>query len=224
MGNLRTLLNSWIPGWLKGNWGTRHFGVLGLFADAISQGASESVKAPWLKESTSPNDALALKGRERLLERYPNETNDQYRSRINDAWKAWSDAGGSPSIEGQLHAAGFTDAYVAFDSGREGPRGLPAPYWSQFWVRFPPESGIVVSLTQHLWDGASALWDGAISWQPTNLTKEQLSLLAGIINKWKPSDWICRGLIFDFSSEFWDGSKLWDGSTQWAGAFELDLT
>ncbi|MEN6535511.1 MAG: hypothetical protein ABFD89_17740 [Bryobacteraceae bacterium] len=223
MGNWRTWVESLVPGWLQGYWGSRFTGILSLFADATAQGASEALRAPWLKEETSPDDCLHLAGSECRMPRYPNETPATYRARLNGVWEAWEFAGDELAIEGQLHAAGFTTAYVTTDITREGPDGQAAPYWSQFWVHFPPGSGVVVNLTVRLWDG-TYLWDGAIDWQPTNLTREQIATMIGIIRQWKPADWVCRALVFDFYSGLWDGSFAWDGSRNWGGTFELELT
>lgn len=223
MGNWRTWINGLLPGWMQGNWGTRFTGTLTLFAEAAAQGAGEALRAPWLKEETSPDDCLYLAGSECRMPRYPNETAATYRARLIGAWEAWEFAGDELAIEGQLHAAGFAGAYVTTDITREGPRGYPAPYWSQFWVRFPASSGIVVSITEHLWDGTYD-WSGEINWQPTNLTRQQLETMAGIINHWKPADWVCRGLIFEFSSVLWDGTADWDGTYDWGGTYELALT
>lgn len=222
MGNWRTWIQSNTPGSLQGYWGTRLMGMLTLFAESAAQGAGEALRAPWIREETSPDDGLRLTGSEMSIPRYPDETAAQYRARLENGWEAWAVAGDESSIEGQLAAAGFVGAYVTTDTTRQGPRGEAAPYWSQFWVRFPVGSGVVVTVQQNLWDG-SATWDGSIAWQPTSLTRAQLATMIGIINQWKPSDWICRGLIFELSSGLWDGSLDWDGSAQWGGTFELTL-
>ena len=225
MGNLRSLLNSWLPGWLQGTWGTRFFGVIGLFCDAIGQGASEALRAPWLKERHntvnpgSPDDSLRLKGSEYSMPKYPGETDDQYRARLELVWQTWGIAGGGPSIIEQLEAAGYVGAYIEFRPGADGPQGQAGPWWSQFWVIFPIGSHPVTE-TSPKWNYFK--WNDGTTWGPCTIPRDFAETVRGIISQFKPSDWICRGLVFQFSQPKWNDFQ-WNDGTRWNGAVEVNF-
>ncbi len=81
-----------MPSWLSGYWGERFVGVHALMADVLSEAAAEALKARWIREDTFPLDALAAKGFDRNLPRYPYETDAQYKARLDAAWATWPTA------------------------------------------------------------------------------------------------------------------------------------
>jgi hypothetical protein len=151
---------------------------------------------PWLRDPNSPDDVLPLVGAERGLPRYPIETPDQYRARLLDAWNAYKFAGSEQTIERQFELAGYPGVDITFDPAALGPNGEAAPYWSQFWVYFPHSSGHPVT-----GDGAhynAFTWgDGTLYGVGTSI--DFYALIHGIVRKWKPSRWICRGFIFELA-------------------------
>ena len=95
--------------------------------------------------------------------------------------------------------------------------GQPAPYWSQFWIEFAAGTHPVTSEGPP-WDAFT--WDDGSTWGPVGYSPEFAATLHGIVNKWKPARWICRGFIFDFGTATWD-SFNWDDGTVWDGSFEI---
>lgn len=220
MANYRDLIVSISPTVFRGYYGERLAGELCAWqCDLIAAGATEAVKSAWVKQSTNPDDSLTLLGSESLLEAYPGETPAQHRARIADRWSTWQFAGDESSIESQLGKAGYVGARVVFFADRAGPNNEPAPYWSQFWVYFPFGSHPVVS-EGIPWDSFN--WDDGTTWGPEGITSEFLATIRGIVRKFKPGHWICRGFIFQLNNVTWD-SFNWDDGTTWGNEIEVEF-
>lgn len=174
-------------------WWTKYLCAVAANWDRLSERLTQTMRAGWIHRGQLPADTLQIVGSDSLLEQYPNETNEQFQARVLERWDSWQYAGHQTALEAQLRAAGFTNATVVTYSDRLGPRGEAAPYWSQFWVRIPlatlqlrtgwttaPEWGSVV-WGCFWWDyGALSLADGLLFWS--------------IVRKFKPNDWVCRGI------------------------------
>jgi hypothetical protein len=195
MPNMREMCEEVLPGpFLKpysGGW----FGVLcGLTGDLIHDGMAIALKLAWLADTESPDDVLPLVGSERRLPRYPSETPVQYRARLLDAWNAYRFAGAEPTIVQQFEYAGYPGVEIQFDAAALGPRGEAAPYWSQFWIYFPYSSGHPVTGNGPTWNSFT-FGDGTV--YGLDVTVAFYQLIHGIVGKWKPVRWICRGFIFE---------------------------
>lgn len=172
------------------------FGVLhGLTGDLLAQGMSVAVRMPLLKDDVSPDDVLPLLGEERGIPHYAFESLLSYRKRLIGAWSAYTNIGES-TIPAQFAAAGFPGVQIQFNAAAAGPNGEAAPYWSQFWVYFPNSSGHPVTAQGPLW-GAFTYGDGTI--YGLGVTIAFYQLIHGIVRKWKPSRWICRGFKFQLA-------------------------
>jgi hypothetical protein len=209
----RELVEAESPPWLLGELSGAFEGViLGLMADTIAEAMGAAVRMPWLLEPLSPPDVLPFIGSERRLPRYPGETEAQYRARLHGAWEAYEFAGDESSILGQLAKAGYPGAQI-YDPWNMA--FLPLGYWSQFIVWFP--------IGTHPVTDAGAVW-GSFNWGdgtvygPGGLTVAIATTLRRIIKKWKPVEWICRGIMFQISGWAWgDGSTYGQGGLQWGG-------
>jgi hypothetical protein len=194
-----------------------------LVGDQTADGLRQALRMPWLLDSESPDDVLPLIGRERRMPAYPAETLVQYRLRLWNAWDAYRLAGSETSILGQLAAAGYPNCEIIYYPGRPGPNGAAGPtggtYWSQFWIRFASGSHDVVPVGQD-WDSFD--WDDGTVWGPAQVPPLFIATIRGIVRKWKPVDWICRGFLFEFGTTTWD-SFDWDDGTQWAHEIEIDF-
>lgn len=176
---------------------SRWFGILaGLTGDLMAEGMSIALRLAWLRDSESPDDVLPLIGAERGMPRYPGETPAQYRARLLDAWNAYRFAGAEQTIVSQFTHAGYPGTEIQFDPLALGPNGEPAPYWSQFWVYFPHSSGHPVTGSGPTW-GSFTYGDGSV--YGLGVTVGFYQLIHGIVGKWKPVRWICRGFIFELA-------------------------
>lgn len=206
--------------WMLGDLSAGWFGVLaGVVADTVAEGFSLALKMPWLLDPESPDDVLPLIGAERRLPRYPLETAAQYRSRLHDAWDAYQFGGTEYTIIRQFELAGYPGVRIEFRPSEPGPFGQPAPYWSQFWVVFPVGTH-PVTVDGPTWDSFN--WDDGTLWGPLGITQEFAATIRGIVKKWKPVDWICRGFAFEFGGANWDEFN-WDDGTVWGGYRELEF-
>lgn len=219
LGTIRRLIEDNSPSWASGDLGSGFFGVLfGLVGDSINTGLALCLRMPWLAESTSPDDVLPLVGSERRMPRYPHESAQSYRARLLGAWDAYGLGGDESAIETQLAAYGYPGKVVFFP-GLDGPFGQPAPYRTQFWIRFPNGTHPVTSEGPP-WDSFN--WDDGSQWGPVGYTPEFAATLHSIVNKWKPVQWICRGFIFENGTAVWDGFN-WDDGTVWNGFIEVSF-
>jgi len=220
MPNNREFVERIAPTWGHGHYGERWLGLnYGLCADLLAEGASQALRAPWLILEDHPDDALPLNGSESNMPRYPTETAANHRARLRTRWPTWIAAGSVQVLEAQFAAAGYPGAQVYFDFSRPGPHGEPPPYWSQFWMRFPVGTHPVTA-DGPSWDSFN--WDDGTLWGPLGLTLEFVTTIRGIVRKWKPGHWICRGFQFEFGGAVWDGFD-WDDGTVWGGWRELEF-
>lgn len=197
MANFRDYVASVLPRPFSQRLSAGFFGVLhGLTGDLNAQGMSIAARMPLLKDSLSPDDVLPLIGDERGMPRYPSESIASYRKRLVAAWQAYSTVG-EPTIPAQFAAAGYPGATIIFDPAALGPNGEAAPYWSQFWIYFPYSSGHPVTAQGPLW-GAFNYGDGTI--YGLGVTVAFYQLIHGIVRKWKPARWICRGFKFQLAN------------------------
>lgn len=191
MATFRSYFESWAPSWLLAEYSGAFFGfALELVQDAVQQISSDAVAMAWLKDPKSPDDVLPMIGSERRMPQYPSESTTNYRDRLWHAWDAYEHGGSATAVNEQLAAAGFPGQVVY-----GGPMWQP-DYYSQFWVFFPYGSHTVTSQGPAI--GSFSVGDGTII-GPEGITVEQLYSLRQLIKKWKHSQWICRGLIFELS-------------------------
>jgi len=198
--NWREFVQGIVPTVFQGFYGERLVGVLALLADLISEGASEALKVPWLREPTSPDDALRFAAFDRNLERYPNESAAQHRARLLRAWQDWTAAGDESAILGQLGAAAFEGAVIYCQGEWWRPPDtdvLGNPWWSLCWIFFP--RGTHPASSQGPVCGAAGLLCGGGAFCGPVGLGSIASVLVGIIQKWKPADWVVRDLIFEIS-------------------------
>jgi hypothetical protein len=194
-----TTLREWffatqLPEWAKKDIGGRlWYGVATLF-DMLSDEQLRAASAGLIASPLSADDALPPVAQERGgLSRYPGETAEQHRNRLIHAAELWDYAGADQSIEQQLEYVGFPGAEVVFYSDRIGPRGEPAPYYSQFWIRIP----LATLQAREDWTNAPTwgnfVW-GYWWWGSGALSVADALLIAGIIAKFKPVNCVCRGV------------------------------
>lgn len=197
MGTFRDYVTSVLPRPFSQRLSAGFFGVLhGYTGDALADGLTIAARTFMLKDPASPDDVLPLIGDERGMPRYPVETPAQYRARLIAAWQAYKFAGSEGTIIAQFAAANFPGVTITFDAAALGPNGEAAPYWSQFWVSFPYSSGHPVTSHGTNW-GAFNYGDGTV--YGLGVTVGFYALIHGIVRKWKPSRWICRGFKFELA-------------------------
>lgn len=215
--NWRAYAKRFLPGTALGYWGERLTGMLALFADDTATGLSEARKAPWLAEATSPDDVLTHVGNERLMEKYPGETDATYRARLLAAWDTWSKAGNESVIIAQLTAFGLSG--ITIKTNADWNWDNQPNNWSRFWV----------VITGHPWTWSGTWGDGG-DWGDGRLwgitaTEAQLEAVRSIINKFRPAHVINPWIIFVIDGAQWTGTpngKWDDWRERDAGAVYID--
>lgn len=166
--NHRAYVESVSPPWAAGENSAGYYGAaLGLTGDLIAEALRLCLLMPWLLETESPDDVLALVGSELRMPRYQSETAAAYRARLVDYVNRYANAGTPARINAEIAAAGLSGT-VTFQPLHPGPPpALLVPYWSQFWIT------ITVADT----------------------TDAGIAEMRAIVAKWKSVYWIFRGFI-----------------------------
>lgn len=191
--NWREFLVTLVLGKTEKPWWGRFLTTVGAISDMLSEGMVEALRMGWLHREQLPRDALKIVGDDSNLDQYPAESNEQFQARVLRRWDDWPFAGHDTSVIGQLEAAGFTGATIVTHDDRLGPKGEPAPYWSQFWVGIPAATLAARPgwTTTPRW--GSIVW-GCFWWGTGAMSVSDAQLFWGIVRKWKPNDWVCRGV------------------------------
>ncbi len=222
--------------WAKGFFGQRLTGTIALHCDLIAEGVSQAIKARSAKVSAP--DAYPYIGSNVNLERYPNDTDATYKSRLLHAFSIWQQAGTKQGLERAFDFFGYP--YVRVFEDKDWDRG-PKPYWSQFWVFFPGHAetggspygsgvaygggltyGVGINYLGGLNDvlpssatygSGSTYGNSGLLYGITGTTPEEVEGIRRLIRKWKPSRSICREIIFESTSQFYGaGHTYGDGS------------
>lgn len=176
------------PPWLLERYGEALQLVLGLAKDAIAEGAREAVVQRFVRHCAA--DALKHHGSERQIFRAPGESLEAYRTRLIQAWEAWSKAGTAAGILLQLEPAGVTNATIT-----EGASIDPAvtSSWAKWYLTAHEPHPFTPPITYgsgHVY-GDEALYgfgdDHAIAY------------VRAVIRKWQPAHVLCTGVLVEFS-------------------------
>ncbi len=191
----RTYLDSIAPRWgRKGRWGEL-WATIGLGFDAFADAAKDAVKARFV--NLAPLDALGFIGADRLLERYPVQSDASWRAWLEAAWDLWTFAGTHTSVERALHEAGFTNASVHWALGTAPddyvgtwPPDGDTANWSRFWVWLGDVWPLGWTVVNY---GDGHTWGSYWTWGST-ATVEEINFVRAICRKWKAGHTVCAGI------------------------------
>lgn len=173
----------------RGEFGAKFTATVGLLFDSLVQMAFDALRSPWARETDGPAyDALRPLGQECSIPQFPEESWLQYRSRIENPWEPWSRAGSAAIIVEQLELAGFPGA-VWYRWGEGGSL-------TEFQIFFPAGTHTVTA-SGPPYGGGSVY--GAATYGPVGITSAQMDTIRGIINLWKPHNWVCRKVKFELT-------------------------
>lgn len=204
MKTLRQWATELAPPSLLGPVGELYAQYLGFLEDLNVETARQAMNASKMRAETFHVSGLRYIGVERLMPRYPSETDSAYLVRLFGAWVAWKQAGTWQAIVSQLAAYGVT-AQV-FVQNRAGPLGA-APtgdVWdwdddSANWSRF------YVVITTHPWErwnwgGTGATYGDGRTWGST-ATVEEVTGVREIIKHWKRAGMVFPHIIIDLGPD-----------------------
>ncbi len=186
------------PPWLKQPRGFAWLASHGVVKDIALFRLLDAVSVRWV--DLAPNDALAYLGSDRLLERYPQETDAVFRARIKGVWEVYPFAGTEFGLKTVLEQAGWYATLIM-------RRYTNVSEWAEFDVFVYPKNATV-----SLWD--TMIWDSG-TWDYSNAGVPQDSLRR-IINDFKAAHSKLRDVgVSDNLNPFqWDISS-WDDGSNW---------
>ncbi len=197
---------------MQGPVAAAYLGAIGDALDLTLEAMAQAVTARFVAHA--PADALGWLGAERLLQRFPGDTDDTYRARLAAACVVWQLAGTEDGIIAMLIACGFTDVTVHVARGAIPPGEVSWPpdgdpaNWSRFWVFIDASTAPQNPFGWQPWTwGDGALWGDGHTWGST-ATSGEVALVRGIVRLLKAAHEICGGIWIDLPG----GNRLhWGG-------------
>ena len=202
------------PPWLRGYWGERFMGGLALLYDYWAEGTSEALKAPWMRQTSSPSDALIPAGEDASIEAAPAETNAHYRARLVDKWNLWERAATVVFADNALEPFGIAQASTLLKANYEWVADPASTHWSRWWVVLLPDSisGATLPFTAETW--GPEVWGDAGTWG-SSATQSDIFAIIRFLCKWKSAHEIGVRVILDYGNALW-GLGTW-GTGTWNG-------
>lgn len=165
-------------------------GSLGFAADLVADMQTTAIYSGFLAASCQPDDILPDIGTERgSMFRYPVETAEQYRARLQNAIEIWDYAATEQCVCSQLAIAGIPGCRIVLHEDRVGPRGEDPPYLSQYWISIPRSS--LPPLPRPVW--GRIRW-GFFAWGTWAIPLEYTDLILGIVKKFGDPTCFFRGV------------------------------
>jgi hypothetical protein len=198
------------PAFLRDYWGQRLMGILGLSWDGIAEGATIAVGATKLYSDERATDVLDLIGEERMLPRFPDETDTDYEARLHDAWELWQQAGTRNGIAQMFDRWGGK----VLNHARNADWNWDAQpsNWSRIWV----------ILFDHGWTEGPALGDpdmpalGDPSWTlGSTATPDEVRAARNIVRSFKEAHATCVNVIVVLDEAGWSAAMATGPDGTW---------
>jgi hypothetical protein len=226
------------PAWLKGRWGTRWLSALGDSLSDLTSWAKDGVKCRF--PTLAPSGALRYLSVERGIERYPGETDAEFRVRLWSAWDTWKWSGTDLGVYYGLEACGFTVSNWSTDPWFTWPSTWPeighvwmfsyndvagyapdddntATHAGRFWIAI---DGYAEGINESLYTVGGGLIVGtsgaAIG---LNVSAAKVDSWRRSVRKWKGSHMTCPSIFLVLSDGGWGdiigpfGQLVGDGAT-----------
>jgi len=180
-----------LPTLFSGRFARRHMGVTAAVFDVLAEGFAHAVRAPWVSDTKGVGpavDILGDLGAEVGRPRYPRETWQSHKSRINTIWDTAPLDGTESVLLLELAAAGFPGAQVQYTSDSVN--------WSEFWIFFPAGTHTITAEGPPV--GSFSIGDGTHI-GPVGLLAEDLATMRAIIRAHKPAHWVCSKIVFQLT-------------------------
>lgn len=220
-GTYRQMALALSPGFLRGKWGERLVSAIALQFDILCEAAEQGSGANLLDSEDFPPDALGLMGRERMIDRFPGETDAFYRSRLRFAWTIWRYAGTAIGVLDLLAGFGLKAvlreqvALAGRAPGSLGILGTPRAGLDALGHAVPAVSAIYdwnwdgngdylsrfwIVVTEHPWQrrswGDGSRYDGVNElWGAHAVPDMPVRAVRRLIRKWKPAHVVCPYMI-----------------------------
>jgi hypothetical protein len=189
-----------------------------LFVNSLISQTAEQVMLDALlfrqnKSGNCPTDVLGEIGAEYGVIRAANETDADFKTRIDNRWTILPYYGQESALASTIEDVGYGEVIIStYLMGTD--YDIPAPYTGQPIPAYPPSSEypsqftVMIQVTESIAiedQGESAL-----------MTDAQLNTVRAFIKQMKPVDWICREIVLiapfnPISDAFYDLPLMEDG-------------
>lgn len=219
--NFRELFDAISPPWLlkPDGFGVRFYqGMIGFLADLAAEAATQAIKAGWVNQATSPEDALPSIGQNFNIEQVPGEDNVEYRARLYDtpgAWELWEESATILFAENAFAPFGVPASQVLFRAVKDWL--VPNPEnWSRFWIILQDTVAFPLPWIEATWGGAVwGTWGTQATWG-SSATQAEIEGALKLICKWKSAEEVGVEIILQFASgELW-GEGTWGAPRLWS--------
>ena len=189
-------------------------GVIGYTADLIAEANSQAIKAGWVKQASSPDDALPGIGENFDIEQVSGETNTEFRARLSDtpgAWVLWQEAATDRFVINALAPFGVDPSQILL-----AVRALESVgNWSTWRVVLEPQPALPLPWLEATWGGSP--WGGwgvgAQTWG-TDATQAELFGILRLLCKWKSAHEVGVDVVLNYQDHVW-GFGTWGAPKTW---------
>lgn len=191
-----------LPWWLRRGSGGDMANAMGLMEDARLHATAQAVKVRIVSEA--PPDALPALGWERDLERYPGDTDTDYRTRLRNAHATYRKAGSDAGVRDALIELGLSPRIKRNNNWDwDGHPGNPANYWARLWVILdtPHDYGPAAACgAAGAVCGAMLCGIASVSGRANSVVADELARMVRLVRKWKSSHAQFVRIIIRFAS------------------------
>lgn len=200
--------------WALAPVGRRLWGVLGVFANAVAQGATGVLSNRLPGHPDCAQDARDQIGLDRDLFRYRGEDDLTWQGRIQGAWDTYQQGGTRQVILSEVENWGS----AAFPGTWPSGQSLSENGWAQFTVTLP--FGSVPWTTGEPYGGGHVYGDGSM-YGIGNADPIDVDHLRRLIKKWKPAR--SRGFVTVplVAVVYYDDGTTYDGGADYSGPGDI---
>ena len=215
--NFRAFVQSLLPTWLTkpDGFGQRmSVGVIGYTADLIAEANSQAIKAGWVKQDSSPDDALPGIGENFNIKQVSGESNAAFRARLTNtpgAWVLWQEAATDQFVINALAPFGVDPSQILLVA-----RVLEAVgNWSTWRVVLEPQPGLPLPWDEATWGGDPwGDWGTKSQTWGTDATQAEIFGIIRLLCKWKSAHEIGVDVILNYDDHIW-GFGTWGAPKTW---------
>lgn len=206
-----------LPRWMQQFVSTRVLYTSGLILDALTSLAHTAVSIRF--PSTAQPDALPYLGRDRNLDRGPNESDTSFVARLEEAFDTWATAGHPRELLGAVLAFLSPDAPIVrtvtdfsiwdtvvsgswsrlYESSNWNWDGL-SEWWRAWVIIYQPSFDANRNWGVGTWGDRSGTWG-------CTATATQVQALRNLVAKWKPTNIVVKNVLLSFDSSLFDPTK-----------------
>jgi P2-related tail formation protein len=202
-----------IPIWLRRKLGSAFFEAPSILMDFVIDLCREGFKARLIDRC--PPDALPSHASDRTMERWPSESEQDWRTRIGSAWDKWAKGGTNAGVLENVQGVGYPNTIIR--EYWDWPDGDDSQ-WARFWIVIDQPHNIQGPAPI----GGFTLGDGTIL-GVSGITDDDVNRLRRIVRTWKAAHAHCEKIIAVVSGIYIGGFTLGDSVVIGGETVEITL-